>query len=54
MRELESHGWPSDGEHVWTRWYQNKPNDAKGGPTQYRTCIHPECGASEERKAPLA
>lgn len=53
MKELEDHEWPTVlGEHVWSPWYAK--TGLPGRPTQYRTCVHPKCGASETREAPMA
>lgn len=41
--------WPKPGEHLWSRW-QAKTGLPK--PTQYRTCLHPNCKAVEEREWP--
>lgn len=52
MIENPNHGWPTDpARHVWTAW-MTKTGMPK--PTQYRSCIHPHCGATETREAPRA
>lgn len=49
---MNDHRWPSDAsEHFWGPWLA-KTGGAK--PTQYRVCVHPDCNASETRKAPTA
>lgn len=54
MEPLVSHGWPADGEHMWGPWMQKTRSDKPGGATDYRQCIHPDCGAWEERQSPKA
>lgn len=47
---IENHEWPvSQAEHVWGEWTQRT---ALPKATQYRSCIHPRCGAFETREAP--
>lgn len=37
------HNWPQDGGHKWGTWM---PKDRA---TKYRTCVHPNCDATEEK-----
>lgn len=43
------HAWPANGEHFMSKWQNEK---GLPEPTQYRTCIHPECDHMESRPAP--
>lgn len=49
-----NHKWPKDEEHLWSPWYPNTPQMGKTRPTQYRSCLHPECKKTEYRQAPSA
>jgi hypothetical protein len=44
------HEWPKDGEHLWGPWMSKRYAPPKS--LQYRTCVHPECKAFEERVVP--
>lgn len=52
MTPLTDHAWPGPGEHLWGPWMMHTPRQGSSPPTQYRTCCHPKCGASERRTAP--
>lgn len=43
------HAWPLPGQHFWTKW-QHKTGLPV--PTQYRTCIHPDCIEVQYRDTP--
>lgn len=53
MQTSTDHSWPSDpAAHVWGPWMAKTARDGKNPPTQYRQCVHPQCGGSETREAP--
>ena len=53
MDALSEHMWPAnDGDHVWSPWKSLRGREGTSPATQYRTCVHPSCGATEERLAP--
>lgn len=55
MDPTDDHAWPEDpAEHVYGPWMAKTAAGKPTPPTQYRTCIHPRCGASETREAPRA
>lgn len=49
-----NHKWPKDEEHFWSPWYPNTARQGIKPPTQYRTCLHPDCKETEYREAPKA
>jgi hypothetical protein len=53
MDSLSDHRWPADqADHKWGPWRQ-KTKTGTGKPAmQTRACIHPGCGAYQEREAP--
>ena len=54
MKELQYHGWPDPGEHLWSEWMSDRPRQGTQPATQYRKCCHPRCGAWERREAPMS
>lgn len=55
MKDLNNHQWPiSDLFHKWGPWMNDRPREGKKPPTQYRQCVHPECGGVERRETPQA
>lgn len=55
MEQLTDHTWPTDpAQHVWGPWMAGVRAGTPAPPTQYRTCVHPTCGASEHREVPKA
>lgn len=45
------HQWPKAGDHLWSVW---KAETGLPKPTESRTCLHPECNATETRTATIA
>lgn len=43
------HSWPKRDEHLFTKW---RNNTGMPYPTQYRTCIHPNCTSTQYRNTP--
>lgn len=51
MKEvLDDHPWPSSFDHLWGPW-QGQTGLPK--PTEYRTCVHPDCAAVEYKDTPI-
>lgn len=48
------HEWPIDGNHLWEKkWFLKTARDGAQKPLQYRSCVHPDCNATQEREAPV-
>lgn len=47
-RILQFHGWPKPEEHLWSEWRTFSKTE------YYRTCVHPNCSASERKPVPKA
>lgn len=54
-RRKTDHAWPTNpAEHVWGKWYTHTVQVGVVPPTQYRTCVYPDCHYTEYREAPSA
>jgi hypothetical protein len=37
------HQWPTDGEHMWGKWYAFASRRGTQPAIEFRRCVHPEC-----------
>jgi hypothetical protein len=53
--ELSNHEWPKNQrDHVWGPWLSQRKASITSPATQYRTCVHPQCRAVDERQVAQA
>lgn len=50
---MTDHQWPADGQCLWSQWFPHRAREGVKKPTQYRTCLHPNCNEAQYREAPV-